>query len=69
MSQRLSPECYFACRAIKSVREHSRGPVGIAAREYLLRVERRLLEASCAAGFAAPEEWACARAYDREAAE
>lgn len=34
-------------RAIRRVREHSRGPVGIDARAYLIRVERRLMQIHC----------------------
>lgn len=40
-------DCGFACRAIQRVREHSRGPVGLDARAYLIRVERRLIQFHC----------------------
>ena len=42
-------ECGFACRAIQRVRAHSRGPVGLEARAYLIRVERRLVQYHCSA--------------------
>ncbi len=49
MCRFVTTECGYACRAIKLVREHSRGPVGLEAREYLIRVERRLMAIHCAA--------------------
>ncbi|MBK3776196.1 hypothetical protein GAY31_18900 [Azospirillum brasilense] len=54
MCQFATPECGHACRAIRLVREHSRGPVGLDARAYLIRVERRLMQFHCGASLGIP---------------
>ncbi|CAO3453123.1 hypothetical protein [Azospirillum argentinense] len=56
MCQFATPECGHACRAIRLVREHSRGPVGLDARAYLIRVERRLMQFHCGAPLGIPTE-------------
>ncbi|NUB16269.1 hypothetical protein GAY28_29325 [Azospirillum brasilense] len=65
MCQFATPECGHACRAIRLVREHSRGPVGLDARAYLIRVERRLMQFHCGAPLGIPTD----AAPPREAAE
>lgn len=47
MCRFATTDCGFACRAIRLVRDHSRGPVGLEARAYLIRVERRLMQFHC----------------------
>ncbi|MDQ2102551.1 hypothetical protein [Azospirillum isscasi] len=56
MCQFATPDCGYACRAIRLVREHSRGPVGLDARAYLIRVERRLMQFHCSAPLGIPVE-------------
>ena len=51
--------CDSACRAIHVVRQHSRGPIGLDARDYLIRVERWLMAMTCQVPFAAQASARC----------
>ena len=57
--------CDSACRAIQLVRQHSRGPIGLDAREYLIRVERRLVAMTCPIPFNTQSAAHCPLTADR----